>query len=186
METQPRSRARRQLEAASETRAISYRKDGPAETGPTMTTCGVPVVRSLLRLDPTPAVLLTVRPFRRPGGVGRANVPLRHDHQDPVSQQQRSLLALDPDRHEPARRSTWTASRPNVRGASPLKTSIGSGRDAEITCCPVGHDHGPFAPSPTRHPSGGGVRRELRRMEAVAASPHGSDDVHIVSGKSRP
>lgn len=34
-----------------------------------MTTCGVPAVRSFLRLDPTPAVRLTVRPFRRPDGV---------------------------------------------------------------------------------------------------------------------
>jgi len=45
------------------------KEDGPAETGPSTTTCGVPVVRSLLRLDPTPAVRMTVRPFRRPGGV---------------------------------------------------------------------------------------------------------------------
>jgi hypothetical protein len=37
-----------------------------------MTTCGVPTTRSLLRLDPTPAVHLTVRLFWRAGGFPSA------------------------------------------------------------------------------------------------------------------
>jgi hypothetical protein len=42
-----------------------------------MTTCGVPATRSLLRLDPTPAVHLTVRLFWRAGGFrARRSCPL--------------------------------------------------------------------------------------------------------------
>jgi hypothetical protein len=60
---------RRIVRNGSPNSPIRIERTAPPKTGPSMTTCGVPAVRSFLRLDPTPAVRMTVRPFRRPGGV---------------------------------------------------------------------------------------------------------------------